>query len=1378
MSRSLVWFMLGFMILIINCDPSHAGKNSNARQQLTDGQNARLLRPSVRSCKIPKDVLVQGTARMIADDYIGRYFKDLYVDASADLVHTERIANRSLEHNVYQQYHHGTIVLDSYVIVSVANEGRIVSVSASTMKIKGVDLSPSISKSTALELAMSSLGMSSSSERRPDKMNLCIVHGSDTTATLAWRIEYGANRKQNPVEMLISAKDGVILELVEPISRSENGKGRVFSPDPITRSGDNTLWDNNNTNYHPVSTYYVDNVDLLELDDPDNNKYYLRGKYSYSVDWRDPVVSIMEESNSSDFNYTRDQPGFEEVNIYYHIDCFRRYIASLGINPLFGSSQEQYISFDAHGFNGDHGAGYWNNINGKPLLDYGDGINENDVVDSGEDQDVIIHEYTHAIHDALMGTSWPPQMDENSIAEGSADYLAVSYRHSINSQYQYGRVFPWHHNDNSIVVLGQPRYVVDTDPNNPKRYPTHWINIYAAGSVWACTMMDLEASSTYSIGRDKTNALLLGSFSFASSTTSAPRHMYHIMQVDAIEYDGEDLASIGHVFYERGFFNGIGTQPSHTISANIVSNLALDEAYWINGQISIAPSVDVTVEASSFLYIGPNSKLSVGSGSSLTIKDAAWLVALENGAIEVSDGGYLALEGTAAVLLESGIIRCLGSGSISINDSRGLRGSGTLSNANITSIHGIDIREDQAIVMQDGGVFEFDCAPDNQPQYFLNSGNITFQGSIDEYVFGSCLDEIRVHASGAFVSEAGTILQNLPTLISWDNAVLESNGDQPEPCEWLFRSGAALDIYTSLVATYTTFGGSTMLGMPPEEWDGVLVGDVTSWIDLDYCTVQDVYVDPVYSGSGIHFYQSGVQYISRIRNSRILRNTGGQYKHGDGIFLQPGNAFSYVKLECSEINQDWYTGFTSVGSYPRIFDSKIMYNNVGIGVSASSILTMQRSCVEGHVFEGIDVNASELSFASQGTAGGNRVVGNANQQLDVTNGSVVYGGWDPAGGNNFEGHDNNISSTTQAWAANVSGSTAYLQQNWFGLVPGIYDPVTGYCYLTATQATQLFNGATILYDPAHCSEILPNCSTECPELLQNSSVVASFSKQSSLPTYASGFSQLRAYARAGNFAEVYRFVGASLPNNVSGSLAKQYTSYLMHLENEHVRNHPDTIAVSRSRLKAFLLSRLGTSNRSEAKAAILNVLARSLFALEDIYGADNRISQLRNLYPNSPYAQDILPVLQLVAMAQRDSVKMDNTISLMQSAGFSADEMRLARAMKRAYHRFRPQSPSPKRVFVFDDYQAHPQAVSLDVKNYPNPFNPTTVIEYVLPESGYVKLLVYDPLGREAAALVDEKQVSGVHSAVFDAGSSPSGIYMYILITPSRQITGKMMLAR
>ncbi|MBD3410072.1 MAG: T9SS type A sorting domain-containing protein, partial [Ignavibacteriales bacterium] len=72
--------------------------------------------------------------------------------------------------------------------------------------------------------------------------------------------------------------------------------------------------------------------------------------------------------------------------------------------------------------------------------------------------------------------------------------------------------------------------------------------------------------------------------------------------------------------------------------------------------------------------------------------------------------------------------------------------------------------------------------------------------------------------------------------------------------------------------------------------------------------------------------------------------------------------------------------------------------------------------------------------------------------------------------------------------------------------------------------------------------------------------------------------------------------------------------------------------------------------------------------------------------------------------------------------------------------------------------EAIPERFTLD-NAYPNPFNPSTTIRYVLPEPAAVVVTVYDALGRRVAVLMNERQDAGKREVVFRAENLPSGAY-------------------
>ncbi|MCX6149812.1 MAG: NF038122 family metalloprotease [Ignavibacteriales bacterium] len=73
-----------------------------------------------------------------------------------------------------------------------------------------------------------------------------------------------------------------------------------------------------------------------------------------------------------------------------------------------------------------------------------------------------------------------------------------------------------------------------------------------------------------------------------------------------------------------------------------------------------------------------------------------------------------------------------------------------------------------------------------------------------------------------------------------------------------------------------------------------------------------------------------------------------------------------------------------------------------------------------------------------------------------------------------------------------------------------------------------------------------------------------------------------------------------------------------------------------------------------------------------------------------------------------------------------------------------------------------PVKLMLD-QNYPNPFNPSTSIKYNIPENGFVKLMVFDILGREVKALVNGNRSAGSHIEKWNATNFASGLYFYQL---------------
>jgi len=81
-------------------------------------------------------------------------------------------------------------------------------------------------------------------------------------------------------------------------------------------------------------------------------------------------------------------------------------------------------------------------------------------------------------------------------------------------------------------------------------------------------------------------------------------------------------------------------------------------------------------------------------------------------------------------------------------------------------------------------------------------------------------------------------------------------------------------------------------------------------------------------------------------------------------------------------------------------------------------------------------------------------------------------------------------------------------------------------------------------------------------------------------------------------------------------------------------------------------------------------------------------------------------------------------------------------------------------------------------QNHPNPFNPTTKIEFSIPQSSRVSIKAYNSIGQEIAVLVNNDFSAGSHSVNFDGSNLSSGMYFYTLKSADFSKTMKMMLVK
>lgn len=97
---------------------------------------------------------------------------------------------------------------------------------------------------------------------------------------------------------------------------------------------------------------------------------------------------------------------------------------------------------------------------------------------------------------------------------------------------------------------------------------------------------------------------------------------------------------------------------------------------------------------------------------------------------------------------------------------------------------------------------------------------------------------------------------------------------------------------------------------------------------------------------------------------------------------------------------------------------------------------------------------------------------------------------------------------------------------------------------------------------------------------------------------------------------------------------------------------------------------------------------------------------------------------------------------------------------------------------VQDDKRKGKEESAVLEQNFPNPFNPSTNIQYTIPKGGYVRLAVFNLLGQEVAKIFEGTQSAGTYEVTFDKEGLPTGIYFYRIQAPGFVETRKMIITK
>jgi len=497
-------------------------------------------------------------------------------------------------HLVYQEIVEGIPVYDARIVVSVNRNGEVSFVSGnfrSGLTLR--DKQARIQSLQAIELARAYLNISGDL-RGDQKTELMVFDSKDKGPLLTYRVEIPCSSPFGDWEVFVDAGNGDIVHVKNLIifKSGTDGTGMIWAPDPLTMAGvyygqgeeDDEYVDNNDNDHSLLNDQRI-SVTLKDLYTDNEGFYVLEGPYVKLSDRDSPSDNFPRFSDPDSFIFTRQEQGFEDVMVYYHIDASYRRLLELGF--FENDTVHGLLEFEAdpHGYNGLDNSYY------SPFLNYcsfGEG-----GVDDAEDAAVILHEYAHALQYNISDVSHDAEGETRSLLEGCSDYWAASYNRRI-SDFAWNHVFLWDAGISSAegdttFWLGRR---CDLDWRYSKEDSAQYAGTHSWGQIWSSALMRIWSD----LGPDITDKIFITSHYYWGTHPDFNTAAEALIQADLDINGGINLPVIIQWFEYHGLIDRREYQPQ--ISHNPIEDVqSTDDYYIIN--CKILPSNKAQLDSSS-----------------------------------------------------------------------------------------------------------------------------------------------------------------------------------------------------------------------------------------------------------------------------------------------------------------------------------------------------------------------------------------------------------------------------------------------------------------------------------------------------------------------------------------------------------------------------------------------------------------------------------------------------------------------------------------------------------------------------------------------------------------------------------------------------------
>ncbi len=442
------------------------------------------------------------------------------------------IESLGAHHLIFQQQHLGLPVHRAYVTVHMDNAGRVYFAKNRALPAPLLPAKTDfrISGDDAQHRALRALPRARRGGRGKVQRRERLWFPQRTHLVPVWRVRI-ARRRPAPAQewiVYVNARTGGIIQKYDNLS-AVNGRGRVFDPSPVIALGgfETLVTPGGRVRQPPPETYRT--VVLRGL----SGNGRLEGENVTTKPT--PPKQRVRRANLV-FQLDSKDRGFEEVMAYYHIDSAMRYLERLGYRGrrrIFRAP----MKVDVNGTREDNS---WYSPY-EHMITYGTG-----AIDDAEDGETILHEFGHAIQDAIC-PDFGQSKESAAMGEGFGDYFAGSFFAEKKPEHYRNSVMSW---DGLLDGLDQ-----GADPPCERRLdePLTFNDFkprgdeHDNGRIWSATLWDIRRA----LGRNIADAIIIESHFQQDGFTTFARGARAIIDADLNLNRGAHVKQLRRIFRKR-----------------------------------------------------------------------------------------------------------------------------------------------------------------------------------------------------------------------------------------------------------------------------------------------------------------------------------------------------------------------------------------------------------------------------------------------------------------------------------------------------------------------------------------------------------------------------------------------------------------------------------------------------------------------------------------------------------------------------------------------------------------------------------------------------------------------------------------------------------